>query len=38
MGIVVSPERVHDYRCQSRERSCVQISVHKELMGTVVSP
>jgi hypothetical protein len=38
MGTGVSPERVHEYRCQSRECSWVQISVHKELMSTGVRP
>jgi hypothetical protein len=38
MGTDSSPQGVHGYRFQSRERSWVQISVHKGLMDTGVSP
>jgi hypothetical protein len=38
MGTGVSPLRVHGYRCQSTECSWVQVSVHRVLMGTGVSP
>ena len=34
----VSPEKVHRHRCQSREGSCVQVSVHRVFMGKGVSP
>ena len=38
MGTGVSPLSGHGYRCQSREGSWVQVSVHRGFIGIGVSP